>query len=174
MPNTQTIECEHYVPRVWYKQPRKRLDAYSPCHHKRLFVQSLKGTAHKLPLDPLARYGFVKHSQYRVSRQRAKARESLEREFKSLAQRWRNETTHLSIASEKANNFAYQQIVGMGEKVLPLIFRELETTTSDWFWALRAIAREKAPVIPAEDRGRVRRIAEIWMDWGKQNGYVSG
>lgn len=100
--------------------------------------------------------------------------ESLEREFRSLAERWRNETTHLSISSEKANNFAYQQIVGMGEQVLPLIFRELETTTSDWFWALRAIARDRAPVIRAEDRGRVRRIAEIWMEWGKQIGYVSG
>jgi hypothetical protein len=109
-----------------------------------------------------------------VSRQQADATESLEREFKSLAARWRNETTHLSISSEKANNFAYQQIIGMGEQVLPLIFRELETTTSDWFWALRAIARDRAPVIRAEDRGRVRRIAEIWMEWGKQNGYVSG
>lgn len=109
-----------------------------------------------------------------VSRQQANATESLEREFKSLAERWRNETTHLSISSEKANNFAYQQIVGMGEQVLPFIFRELETTTSDWFWALRAIARDRAPVIRAEDRGRVRRIAEIWMEWGKQNGYVSG
>jgi hypothetical protein len=108
------------------------------------------------------------------SRQQADATESLEREFKSLAARWRNETTHLSISSEKANNFAYQQIIGMGEQVLPLIFRELETTTSDWFWALRAIARDRAPVIRAEDRGRVRRIAEIWMEWGKQNGYVSG
>lgn len=109
-----------------------------------------------------------------VSRQQANATGSLEREFISLAERWRNETTHLSISSEKANNFAYQQIVGMGEQVLPLIFRELETTTSDWFWALRAIARDRAPVIRAEDRGRVRRIAEIWMEWGKQNGYVSG
>lgn len=98
----------------------------------------------------------------------------LEREFKTLMHHWRNETTHLSIVSEKANNFAYQQIIGMGDKVLPLIFRELESTTSDWFWALRAIARDKAPAIPAEDRGRVRRIAEIWMEWGKRHGYVSG
>lgn len=124
--------------------------------------------------DASAKNGVINQSPYRASRQRAKARESLEREFKALAQRWRNETTHLSIASEKANNLAYQQIIGMGEQVLPLIFRELETTTSDWFWALRAIARDRAPVIPAEDRGRVRRIAEIWMEWGKQNGYVSG
>lgn len=124
--------------------------------------------------DESPKNGVIEQSTYRVSRQRAEARESLEREFKSLAQRWRNETTHLSIASEKANNLAYQQIIGMGEEVLPLIFRELETTTSDWFWALRAIARDRAPVITAEDRGRVRRIAEIWMEWGKQNGYVSG
>ncbi|SRR6266404_188895 len=124
--------------------------------------------------EPLRAGGIrvIVSAQPRVAQ--AEAQESLELEFKSLAQRWRNETAHLSIASEKANNFAYQQIVGMGEKVLPIIFRELETTTSDWFWALRAIARDRAPVISAEDRGRVRRIAEIWMEWGRQNGYVSG
>ncbi|MEK6289079.1 MAG: hypothetical protein AABO57_25445 [Acidobacteriota bacterium] len=98
----------------------------------------------------------------------------LEQTFTKLAEQWRNETAHLSLAGEKANSFAYHQIMAMGPRVLPLIFRELEATTSDWFWALRAIARDKAPVIKPEDRGRVRRIAEIWMDWGKQNGYVSG
>lgn len=172
MPNIQTIENAYYSLRAWPKRPRKRFD-YSPCEHKHL-VRSLEHPAHKCHVEALIGHQAVKYSGYRVSRQRPKTGGSLEQEFQSLTQRWRNETAHLSIATEKANNFAYQQIIGMGDKVLPLIFRELEATTSDWFWALRAIARERAPVIPPEDRGRVRRIAEIWMDWGKKNGYVSG
>jgi hypothetical protein len=102
------------------------------------------------------------------------ARKALEREFNTLAEQWRSETAHLSLASEKANNFAYHQIMAMGEKVLPLILRELKNRPSDWFWALRAIARDKAPEIPPEAQGRVRRIAEIWLEWGKLHGHVSG
>lgn len=94
------------------------------------------------------------------------------REFYSLVEKWRNDTMHMSLANERASHFAYHQIMGMGRDALPLIFRELPDTTSDWFWALRAIARDKAPVIPDEDKGRVRRITEIWLDWGKANGYV--
>ena len=38
----------------------------------------------------------------------------LEREFKALAQQWRNRTAHLSLSNELANNFAYHQIMAMG------------------------------------------------------------
>ena len=98
----------------------------------------------------------------------------IEPQFYSLTQQWRKETAHLSISNERAMHFAYQQIIGMGEAALPLIFRELRETTSDWFWALRAIARDKAPKIQPEDRGRVRLITEIWLKWGKDHGYVRG
>jgi hypothetical protein len=96
----------------------------------------------------------------------------LEREFNELAQEWRKETKHLSLASDKASSFALHQIIGMGEQVLPLILRELQFKTTDWFWALRAIARNRAPVIPVADQGMVRRIADIWIQWGKDNGYL--
>lgn len=95
----------------------------------------------------------------------------LEREFNALAEQWREETSHLSFGREA--HFAYQQIIGMGDAVLPIIFRELEVTTSDWFWALSAIARKKARrSYPRMTRGRVRKVARIWMDWGRQHGYV--
>ena len=95
-----------------------------------------------------------------------------EQAFRELAEQWRVETSHLSIASEKANSFAYHQIMAMGEKALPLILRELQVKASDWFWALRAIARDRAPSIPDEDKGMVRRIADRWIEWGKANGYI--
>ena len=147
-------------------------------------VTSTTTRIHKLRMEPTQGYLFVKASlqraaspyypsPHRVLRQRAKLEESLDEKFRRLAETWRRETKHLSLASEKANNFAYHQIMAMGEKVLPFIFRELQATTSDWFWALRAIARDSAPVIPEEDKGRVRRVADIWMDWGKRHGYVS-
>jgi hypothetical protein len=97
----------------------------------------------------------------------------IEREFYVLAQTWRNKTAHLSLDVQRASDFDYQQIIGMGNDALPLIFREIKETTSDWFWALAAIARNKAPVIPVEAEGDVDGIAAIWLQWGKDNGYVA-
>jgi hypothetical protein len=39
-----------------------------------------------------------------------------------------------------------------------------------WFWALEAIA-EQNPV-PPEAKGQVRLMAQAWIEWGKQQGYV--
>lgn len=96
-----------------------------------------------------------------------------EQAFHELVNQWRSETAHLSLASDQANNFAYHQIMAMGRRALPLIFDELPETTSDWFWALKAIARDKAPAIPADAQGDVDKVAAIWLQWGRDNGYVA-
>jgi hypothetical protein len=96
----------------------------------------------------------------------------LEHDFYALSEQWRRETMFQSLDRERACNFAYHQIIGMGKEVLPYIFNELEETTSDWFWALRAITRTDVEVKP-EDKGNVHKIAEAWMEWGSWNGYVS-
>jgi hypothetical protein len=96
-----------------------------------------------------------------------------ERDFYALAEQWRSETAFISIAKEQADNFAYHQIIGMGKEVLPLIFRELEATTSDWFWALRAITRADVK-IAARHLGDVDKVAEAWLEWGRSHGYVAG
>lgn len=95
----------------------------------------------------------------------------VEQAFAELSEQWRSETAYMSLASEQANSFAYHQIIGMGKDALPLIFRELRDTTSDWFWALRAITRTNVNV-KAEDKGNVHKIAEAWLEWGKRSGYV--
>jgi hypothetical protein len=64
---------------------------------------------------------------------------------------------------------AYQQIIGMGEDVIPLILWELEKTPNHWFWALRAISDED-PVKP-EERGNIHKMAQSWLKWGKEHGY---
>lgn len=96
----------------------------------------------------------------------------LEHEFRRLAEQWRSETMFISLDRERACSFAYQQIIGMGKDALPFIFRELKETTSDWFWALRAISRTDVEVKP-EDKGNVHKIAEAWIEWGRQNRYVA-
>ncbi|MGI9104707.1 MAG: hypothetical protein ACR2G4_00505 [Pyrinomonadaceae bacterium] len=96
----------------------------------------------------------------------------LEEEFGALVDQWRAETMHLSSTTEKAMNLAYQQIIGMGKEVLPLILRELQYRGGHWFWALSVITRGRENPVRPEDRGNVRRMAQAWLEWGRLKGYL--
>lgn len=90
--------------------------------------------------------------------------------FQSLAQRWREETEFHSAPSALFMHPAYQEIIGLGPAVLPLMLADLEKTRDHWFWALRAITGENP--VPAEERGKVERMAERWVDWGRARGLL--
>lgn len=92
-----------------------------------------------------------------------------DKNFKSLVTQWRSETAHLSSATKASMHPAYQRIIGMGPAVIPLLLRELEQDPDHWFWALSAITGED-PIKP-EHRGRVKQMAQAWLNWGKENGY---
>ncbi|MEH2242453.1 hypothetical protein [Nostoc sp.] len=89
--------------------------------------------------------------------------------FMKLANQWRSETKHMSLMSDMILHTAYQQIIGMGTNAVPLILEELTREPEHWFWALRSITGAN-PIKP-EDRGRVKKMAEAWLDWGRQHGY---
>jgi hypothetical protein len=83
--------------------------------------------------------------------------------FEALVRTWHEETDFLSAPSDVTLNFNYQQIIGMGPPVLPLIFDELKRHGGHWFWALRAITGEDP--VPPEARGNVRRMKAAWLEW---------
>jgi hypothetical protein len=64
---------------------------------------------------------------------------------------------------------AFQEIVGMGTAVVPLLLRELANRPGHWHWALRRITGEEP--VPAEDRGDVAKAAAAWLRWGKEHGH---
>jgi hypothetical protein len=72
--------------------------------------------------------------------------------FQELANQWRRETAHLSLAIKKVTHPAYQRIIGLGLDAVPLILRELQRRSGHWFWALKAITGED-PAQP-EDTAR--------------------
>lgn len=94
---------------------------------------------------------------------------SVEHEFAELVERWRRDTQWTSSVEEMAMHPAYQRIIGMGSKALPLLLRELGEAPDHWFWALKAITG--CDPVPPEDRGRVERMAEAWLRWGRGRGY---
>lgn len=93
----------------------------------------------------------------------------LEKTFLQLAHQWRRETRGISSTNQASMHPAYQQIIGMGKAVIPLLLRELERNSGQWFWAIKAISREDP--VPPEKRGQTQEMIRYWLEWGKQNGY---
>jgi hypothetical protein len=94
--------------------------------------------------------------------------EDLGKRFAVLAEQWRRETGPYSSISRKVGHSAYQQIIAMGEPVLPFILRELRARPAHWFTALRAIA--KSP--PASEGSDIGRATAAWLEWGRERGYL--
>lgn len=90
--------------------------------------------------------------------------------FERLARQWREETATMPSVAQMAMHPAYQRIIGMGPKAVPLILRELERRSDHWFWALTAITGEN-PASP-EDAGDIQRMRDAWLKFGVQRGYL--
>ena len=88
--------------------------------------------------------------------------------FKVLADRWEKDTVFLSNSSRAAQHPAHREIVGMGERAVPLILQRMQSQGGHWFQALRDITGTD-PVEP-EDRGRIPAMQKSWLDWGKLGG----
>jgi len=95
---------------------------------------------------------------------------SMERKFQLLAKEWREETSHLSSMTKLVMHPKYQNIIGMGPAVLPILFRELQKKPDHWFWALSAITEEN-PTNP-EDAGDLRKMSDAWLKWAREKGYL--
>ena len=92
----------------------------------------------------------------------------LEALFQTLVQEWRAETAHLSLILKKVTHPAYQRIIGLGPRAIPLILRELERKPGFWFWALQAITGED----PVPPDATVDEAVQVWLQWGKEHQYL--
>ncbi len=95
--------------------------------------------------------------------------ETVEEKFRRLAAVWLAETAYVSSSSDLVAHPAFQEIVGMGPAVIPLLLRELENRTGHWHRALRRITG--ADPVPPTERGNIEKAAEAWLRWGKEQGY---
>lgn len=91
--------------------------------------------------------------------------------FQTLVARWKAERDHLvSSVDELISSQNYQAIIGLGEVAVPLILAQLKSEgerPDHWFVALGQLTG--ASPVPPEDRGRLRRMANAWIAWGKAN-----
>ena len=96
--------------------------------------------------------------------------EVLETRFRSLVDRWENETGMLSSVARKTAHTAYQEIIEIGRSAIPLILAELIQRPNHWSVALRAISGEN-PVSP-DDAGYIQHVTNAWIQWGTEHGYI--
>lgn len=94
----------------------------------------------------------------------------VERLFRELADQWTRETAHVSSIPKVVMHPAYQQIIGLGHDVLPLLLRSLTDRPGYWFWALEMVARETP--VTKEIAGQTKNMKRAWLDWGIERGLV--
>lgn len=95
--------------------------------------------------------------------------ETVEREFRKLADVWYKQKGPSSSVTQKSMLSSYQKIIGLGRQVIPLILRELQHHPDHWFWALEALLAEgeESPV-QESDKGNIRKMTDAWLRWGKE------
>ena len=93
------------------------------------------------------------------------------RRFQRLASQWNAATSFRSNTHALPTHPVYQELVALGEPIVPLILEELERELNvSWFTVLAAITGEN-PVPPAQS-GCVDAMARAWLDWGRQREYA--
>ena len=95
----------------------------------------------------------------------------LTNKFNSLAKQWQNDVAGLSSMSQMTKHSAYQEIINLGKDVIPLLLEDLEKNPLYWLTALHNITGEN-PIKP-EQKGRIKLMAQAWIDWGKNKGYIA-
>jgi len=139
------------------KSPLSLIDANKEAQHYDLFNKLLMAQLRAEDDNLSVNYSCLDLPEYLI-----------QNTFQSLATMWRNETKYSSSPTEKNNHWAYQQIIGIGWPVVPVLLRELEVNPDHWFYALRKITG--ANPVPPESRGKLNEMASAWLHWAKNNG----
>jgi len=74
----------------------------------------------------------------------------------------------LSRIDKKEAQPTYQEIIGMGPQVIPLILCELRDRPTYWFEALRSISHED----PAHSAQSFDEEKDAWLSWGQAHQYM--
>jgi hypothetical protein len=95
--------------------------------------------------------------------------ETVEERFRRLEATWTAEVGHFSSPTVLCGHPAFREIISLGDAVVPSMLRDLEERPRLWVWALPEITGTNP--VPASDRGKIRKMSEAWLRWGKENGY---
>lgn len=86
-------------------------------------------------------------------------------EFSFLAKQWEEDTLYDSSLEAIWFHPAYQRIMAMGQRALPMILRELDKRLGHWFYALANIVRKDI----GDGAANLEDARQRWLEWGRQN-----
>lgn len=91
--------------------------------------------------------------------------------FSVLADEWESERPKGADVATAVQHPAYQRIIGMGPGAISPILCRLKKKPGHWFWALHCITGDNP--VPAESEGNVAQMAQAWIEWGRERGYIA-
>jgi hypothetical protein len=95
--------------------------------------------------------------------------ETVEQRFRRLEAAWLAAVGFSSSSTILRAHPAFQEILGMGEAVVPLMLRDLQERPRPWVWALPHLTG--ADPVPVSDRGNIAKMSDAWLLWGREKGY---
>jgi hypothetical protein len=97
-------------------------------------------------------------------------RKDVAQRFQDLAVRWKAVTRFRSNVHALRNHPVFQELVALGEPVVPLVLAELEREPDvSWLTVLAVITGENP--VPPELAGQVEAMTRAWIDWGRKRGF---
>jgi hypothetical protein len=108
-----------------------------------------------------------------LSKRLQNERRLLAQAFHEHADRWKDETAHLSSESKAIAHPSYLRIIGLsrkstGNELERLILNELESEPDIWFAALKAVTGED----PVKQEHDFDESVEAWLAWGRDKGII--
>jgi hypothetical protein len=91
--------------------------------------------------------------------------------FHKLKKQWHKERGATSSTTKIVACLSYYKIIGMGQRALPFILRDIRRNPDNpdhWFWALEMITR--ANPVPANMYGKHAEMARAWLSWADEQG----
>jgi uridine kinase len=107
-----------------------------------------------------------RRKQRAVNRTLANSNSDIQTIFEAYYKKWDEETKYLS-SSKMFENIYYKKIISLGMDAAPVIINKLKETPSHLFVALHKITGVN-PIKP-ENRGKIKEMANDWIDWWEQN-----
>jgi hypothetical protein len=123
---------------------------------------------HRSPQGPLS--GWYGKRLLSISASSEASKEITLEVFESLRAAWHREYGLTSSFTQITRTPSYRKIVNLGDKVLPLIFRDLEQRPEPDHWFDALVEITKANPVLDRDRGYARRMAKAWLKWARANG----
>lgn len=105
-----------------------------------------------------------------MPRDSTKKQPDLGTHFRTLVKQWKKDTEADSSLLRMIRHPAYQEIIGLGEPVVPLLLAELQHEPDFWFAALQKITG--IDPVPKASAGKIGEMTKAWIDWGRDKGLV--